>query len=189
MDKSKRYSRNEMKKKAQKIELLLLDVDGVMTDGGIYFAGEELEMKKFNTQDGLGIVMARRAGIETGIITGRVSDAVARRADELNIDKIYQGQHWKIEAITEILADYKSDQLAYMGDDLLDLPVLGRVGFPIAPANARPAVKKNVLYVTDTPGGEGAIREAVDYLLELRGDLNELVEFYIDSGDYNQSEL
>lgn len=187
MSKFEKYSRGESEEKAKKIDLLLLDVDGVMTDGGVYLGGEDFEMKKFNTQDGLGIVMARRVGIESGIITGRVSDAVARRAKELEIDKIYQGQHWKIGALEEILEEYNSDQLAYMGDDLLDLPVLTRVGFPLAPANACPAVEDEALYVTDSSGGDGAIREAVDYLLDLRGDKEKLIKFYLNSGESSKS--
>ena len=183
MSKNQKFSRSELAEKARVIELFLLDVDGVMTDGGVYLGDEDFEMKKFNTQDGLGIVMARRAGIESGIITGRVSAAVARRARELEIDKIYQGQHWKIEALSEIMEEYNPAELAYMGDDLLDLPVLDRVGFPLAPANARPAVKDSALYVTETPGGEGAIREAVDHLLALRGEFEEMIEFYRASGE------
>lgn len=173
----------ELEKRAKEIELLLLDVDGVLTDGGIYLGGEETELKKFDVQDGLGITMVREAGIDVGIITGRVSDAVAKRAEELEISRIYQGQHWKREALEEILEDFVPRQLAYIGDDLLDLPVLTRVGMPLAPANAVAEVKREAVYVTESEGGSGAVREVVEWLLKLRGELEEIYRYYRNSGE------
>lgn len=174
---------NNLRKQAKKIELLLLDVDGVLTDAGIFLLGEDQEMKKFDAQDGMGVTLAQRAGIEVGIITGRVSGAVKKRAEELDLDKIYQGHLWKEEALEEILRSFAPEQLAYVGDDVLDVPVLRRVGLPLAPANALPEVKEECLQVAEKEGGAGAVRELVDWLLELRGEKEEIYDYYRTSGE------
>ena len=154
----------------RKIRLLLLDVDGVMTDGGIYFTESGDEMKKFNIQDGYGIVKLRRAGLEVGIITGRVSKIVARRAAELGIAEVHQNLENKRSAYETIrtklgLTDH---EIAYIGDDEFDLPVLTAVGFSAAPADAVPSVRKKVDYVCARRGGEGAVREVIDLILASR---------------------
>ncbi len=162
---------------AQKLKLLLLDVDGVMTDGGIYlYPGGEA--KKFDVQDGLGVMLARRAGMEVGIITGRVSEAVRKRAEELGIERVYQGYSDKNEALEDILKEYSADELAYIGDDVFDLPVLRQVGLSMAPSNARPEVREAVDYVSEAPGGSGAIREIVEWLLKERGEFDKIMEKY-----------
>jgi 3-deoxy-D-manno-octulosonate 8-phosphate phosphatase (KDO 8-P phosphatase) len=155
----------------KKIKMLLLDVDGVMTDGGIYFTESGDEMKKFNIQDGYGIVKFRRSGREVGIITGRISKIVARRAAELGITEVHQNFENKLSAYETIkqktgLAD---EAFAYIGDDEFDLPVLTRVGFSAAPADAVTSVAKKVDYVTKRNGGEGAVREVIELILQAAG--------------------
>jgi len=154
----------------RKIRLLLLDVDGVMTDGGIYYSSKGEVMKRFNSKDGYGIVKLQRMGVKVGIITGRVSEIVARRARELGIQDVYQNQEDKIVAYRDIttrlgLAD---DEVAYVGDDEPDLPVLRIIGFSAAPADAVPAVVNEVTYVCRSRGGHGAVREVVDLILQGR---------------------
>jgi 3-deoxy-D-manno-octulosonate 8-phosphate phosphatase (KDO 8-P phosphatase) len=151
--------------------LLLLDVDGVLTDGGIAFVGASEEMKRFHSQDGLGISLARQRGLQVGVISGRVSQAVQRRAHELKIDPLYQGISDKLQVLQDLLdkQDLSPTQVAYIGDDLPDIPVMQQVGIPIAVHNARPAVKRCALYVTRASGGEGAVREAIEWILRWRG--------------------
>lgn len=168
-----------MKEKARKIKWLLLDVDGVMTDGGIILSGG-LEIKRFHVQDGLGINLAQRAGLRVGILTSRESEAVARRARELEIEEVSQGCSTKLEAYLQVLERYglKDEEVAYMGDDLPDLPLLRRVGLAFAVANAVPEVKRQADHVTQKAGGEGAVREAVELLLRLMGQWEKVVASY-----------
>lgn len=168
-----------MKEKARKIKWLLLDVDGVMTDGGIILSGG-LEIKRFHVQDGLGINLAQRAGLRVGILTGRESEAVARRARELEIEEVSQGCSSKLEAYLHVLERYglKDEEVAYMGDDLPDLPLLRRVGLAFAVANAVPEVKRQADHVTQKAGGEGAVREAVELLLRLMGQWEKVIASY-----------
>lgn len=162
---------DEIKRRAAGLHLLLFDVDGVMTDGGIILIGKEDEAKRFDVRDGMGVTLARAAGLKVGIITGRESIAVRRRAEELRIDEVCQGYFYKEEALDLLLEKHAlvASQVAYVGDDLLDLPVLKRVGLPIAVCNACREVKEHSIYVTQAPGGHGALREVIDWLLELRG--------------------
>lgn len=154
----------------RKIRLLLLDVDGVMTDGGIYYSSKGEVMKKFNTKDGYGIVKLQRMGVKVGIITGRVSEIVIRRARELGIQEVYQNQEDKIEAYSDITTrlGLSAGEVAYMGDDEPDMPVLRVVGFSAAPSDASPSVVKEVSYVCRSRGGHGAVREVVDLILQAR---------------------
>ena len=154
--------------KLKEIKLLLLDVDGVMTDGGVYFSELGDEMKKFNIQDGYGLVRLQRAGVAVGIITGRVSKLVQRRAYELGIQEVYQNLENKLEAYDQIKKkmNLKDHQVAYMGDDEPDLPVIGLAAFSAAPADAVDSVKKSVDYICKRKGGEGAVREVVDLILK-----------------------
>ena len=128
---------NELSAIAKKINFFACDIDGVMTDGGIILSEYQGEYKRFDVQDGMGITMIRKAGLKTGIITGRVSDVVRKRAEELNFDEICQGFFWKEKALENILEKYQlaEEEIAYVGDDILDLPVLLRVGLPIAVQN------------------------------------------------------
>lgn len=161
---------SELKARAQSLEMILLDVDGVLTNGGIVYDSEDREIKQFNVKDGMGILLAREVGIDVGIITGRASPMVKRRARELGIDQIFQGQDNKLEALDVIQDEtgYSTDQLAYMGDDVNDLPVLQEVSIPAAPSDAITEIRQSALILTENPGGRGAVREWVDYLLELR---------------------
>jgi len=158
------------------IEMLLMDVDGVMTDGRIIHIpqpdGSVVEAKEFDVADGAAIGFARRAGIRTGIISGRGSPAVSRRAEELHMDFVYQGLgRKKLSAFEEILARTKlpADRICYVGDDVQDIPILTRVGFPVAVANAYPEVRSRAAYVTRAFGGRGAIREIVELILKAQG--------------------
>jgi 3-deoxy-D-manno-octulosonate 8-phosphate phosphatase (KDO 8-P phosphatase) len=150
------------------IKLLLLDVDGVMTDGGLYFSNSGDEFKRFNSQDGYGIAKLQRAGIKVGIITGRLSKIVKRRAKELQITEVYQNFKNKIDAYKSIKKkfDLTDVNIAYIGDDEFDLAVLKCVGFSAAPADAVPVVKKQVHYVCARSGGNGAVREVIDLILK-----------------------
>ncbi|NJD38689.1 MAG: phenylphosphate carboxylase subunit delta [Geobacter sp.] len=166
-----------MNEKLKHIELLLLDVDGVMTDGRIIWDANGTEIKFFNVKDGHGIKLVQRAGIQVGIITGRTSPVVDLRAKELGIDILYQGALRKQESYHDIkqrtgLTDH---QIAYMGDDVIDVPVMRRVRFSAAPADAQAEVRAVADYVTQARGGWGAVRELCDLLLKARGAWQELV--------------
>lgn len=166
-----------MNEKLKHIELLLLDVDGVMTDGRIIWDANGTEIKFFNVKDGHGIKLVQRAGIQVGIITGRTSPVVDLRAKELGIEILYQGSLRKQESYDDIkqrtgLSDH---QIAYMGDDVIDVPVMRRVGFSAAPADALPEVLRVADYVARARGGWGAVRELCDLLLKGRGKWQELV--------------
>jgi len=166
-----------LSEKLAHIELLLLDVDGVLTDGRIIWDANGVESKFFNVKDGHGIKLLQRAGIEVGIITGRNSKVADLRAKELGIEILYQGVIRKLEAYSEIrektgLADH---QIAYMGDDVIDVPVMRRVGFSAAPADAMPEVQAVADFVSAYNGGMGAVRELCDMLVKGRGKWQELV--------------
>jgi 3-deoxy-D-manno-octulosonate 8-phosphate phosphatase (KDO 8-P phosphatase) len=154
------------------IKLLLLDVDGVMTDGSVYIAESGDRFKKFNIQDGFGIVRLLRSGVKVGIITGGHSTMVQRRADELGISDVFQNFDDKILAYEKLKSKYQltDEQIAHMGDDELDLPLMERAGFSAAPADAVPLVRKKVHYVCKRRGGEGAVREVIELLLQGRVD-------------------
>ncbi len=156
--------------RAAKVKLLLMDCDGVLTDGKIYFNERGEETKAFNVKDGQGIVSLHRAGIMTGIITGRVFKALEVRAEELGIRFLRQGCDDKVIEFENLLADagVTSEETAYVGDDLPDLGLLKKAGFAIAVADAVPDVLDDVHYVTDRNGGEGAIREIADLILIAR---------------------
>ncbi|MCK5739453.1 HAD hydrolase family protein [bacterium] len=157
-----------MDEKIKKIKLILMDVDGVLTDGDIIHGTDGIELKKFNAQDGAGVTMARLAGLKVGILTGRTSAAVKTRSAELKFDVVSQGHFTKIGEYERICRELglADTEVAYMGDDILDLDVLRRVGFSVAPANARPEVKAEVDWVTASSGGCGAVREWIDRILK-----------------------
>ena len=169
-----------MTSRLEKIKLLLLDVDGVMTDGRIIFDSNGVESKFFNVKDGHGIKMVQRAGIEVGIISGRKSQVVANRAEELGIGCVVQGALNKLEPYLSILEDkgLANDQVAFMGDDVIDIPVLRRVGFAAAPADAVSDVLPLVHVVTKNCGGWGAVREVCDMLLRGQGKWESITSRY-----------
>lgn len=166
--------------RAKKIKLLIMDVDGVLTDGRIIYGDDGTEYKSFNVKDGHAIKLAKRAGLIMAIISGRSSKVVSRRAKELGIDLIHQDIHNKIEVYQNILKEtgLKDDEIAFIGDDLVDLPVLRRVGLGIAVEDALPEVKKEALFVTKTPGGRGAVREAIEFILVSKGLWEEVTKRY-----------
>jgi len=196
------------KERASKIKILLLDVDGVMTDGTIFLfpapAGSQstvaeatrgkaddggfgiasegyLEAKGFNAHDGTGFSLAKLGGLKTGIITKRISETVRLRARDLRVDHVYQGTHDKLTAFNEILKKegLSADQAAFVGDDIIDLPPMRAAGLAIAVANAREEVKDEAHVVTDRMGGHGAVRDAVEYILKAQGNFDRVLESYI----------
>lgn len=195
--------------RARRIKIILFDVDGVMTDGGIWifpapaasngsaqkhlaqhdgkagygFQAETMvEAKGFHAHDGTAISMARLAGMKCGFITKRISDTVALRARDLKLEFLYMGQSFKMQAVRKIMADegVTLDEIAFVGDDVIDLPVLRECGLAIAVANARAQVKAAAHYVTEHEGGHGAGRDAVEFILQAQGLLDEVIEAYID---------
>ena len=164
-----------LKKRAAKIELLLMDVDGTLTDGGVTLLsqndGSALEIKTFDAHDGQGLTLAQTAGLRTGCITGRESAALLRRAHEMKMEFIYMKQPLKMPAYEEILrkAGISDSAVAYVGDDLPDIPLLRRAGLAVAVGDAVPEVKKAAHYTTRALAGHGAIREAVELILKAKG--------------------
>ena len=168
---------HQIELRARRLKMLLLDVDGVLTDGTILVGPEGDEAKGFSIRDGSGIVWAQRTGLTVGLLTGRPSDATTRRAAELGIEIIVQGDPSKGEAFEQILRGrgLTDTEVAYMGDDLMDLPVLRRAGISAAPADAAEEVKANVHWLSRYNGGHGAVRELVELLLKSRGRWDALV--------------
>jgi 3-deoxy-D-manno-octulosonate 8-phosphate phosphatase (KDO 8-P phosphatase) len=176
--------------RARRVKVLLYDVDGVLTNGDITIIppldgsadGHATETKSFSAHDGMGIGIARLAGLKIGFVTKRQSAVVAIRARDLKIDHVYQGQSNKVDALDKIMAaeGCELDQIAYVGDDIIDLPVMRKVGFAIATANARVQVKAAAHYTTPNPGGQGAGRDAIDFILNARGILDQTIEQYLD---------
>ncbi len=167
-----------MRKKLSQIEMILMDVDGVLTSGEIIYTASGDELKMFNVQDGMGITLARMAGLKTGIITGRRSELVQRRAEELKIDVISQGSFDKLPEYERIKKEMglTDEKICYIGDDVLDIPILKRVGFSVAVANARDEVKAICDYVTVAEGGRGAVREVIDKILKWQNKWHALIE-------------
>lgn len=166
---------------AAQVKLVILDVDGVLTDGGITIDSDGRELKRFNVYDGTGIKYLQRCGLQVALLSGRDTEATAIRARQLGIDIVYQGAADKLEVLEEIKrrTGTRESEIAYMGDDLLDLPVMRRIGYPMAPANARPEVRQIAEYVTKVEGGHGAVREAAEHLLRAQKRWGALVERYL----------
>ena len=173
-------NRQQALARGKNIKLLLLDVDGVLTDGNLLYTGSSEESKSFHTQDGFGIRLMGEAGIDVGVITARQSEVVQRRATELKMRYIYQGAGDKNSAFTEIITDsgLQPFEVAYMGDDWLDLVLLQQVGLAVTPANGVIEVKEIAHYVTKRKGGYGAVRECCDLILEARNLLTDLLQKY-----------
>ena len=171
---------------ASRIKLLGLDVDGVVTNNAIYLGlvgGQRVEFKRFDIQDGLAMGLARRMGLVVAWVSGRYSDATVLRATELRIDEVIQDPGArKVPAMTEMLLrrGIGWDEVAFLGDDLADLPVLRRVGLPLAVANAVEEVKRLAVWTTTAPGGTGAVREAIEGLLRAQGRWQDAVKLYLD---------
>jgi len=173
-------SESELKARAKKIKLLILDVDGVMTDGKIVLDGNGNEIKSFNVRDGHGIKMVQRAGLTVAIITGRESKVVVRRAEELGIREVHQKSHDKLATFNGMLTrlGMTADEAAFIGDDIVDLPVLTKVGLAFAVADAEEYVKDAVHMVTSRNGGAGAVREVIDLILKANGGWETVTDKY-----------
>jgi 3-deoxy-D-manno-octulosonate 8-phosphate phosphatase (KDO 8-P phosphatase) len=178
--------------RARKIKVILFDVDGVLTDGGIWLipvpmamngdATKVVEVKGYNAHDGTAISLARLGGLKCGIITKRISETVALRARDLKLEYVYQGQSYKMQAVSEIMEKdgVTLEEIAYVGDDVIDLPVMRECGFAVAVGDARERVKAEAHYVTPNRGGHGAARDAVEFILEAQGQLDKCINGYID---------
>jgi 3-deoxy-D-manno-octulosonate 8-phosphate phosphatase (KDO 8-P phosphatase) len=170
--------------RARRIALILMDVDGVLTDGRIRYADAGGEIKTFDARDGAGLVLARRAGLRTGLISGRGGPAVRRRAVELGMSEIHLRTKDKLAAYVGILeaGGLEDAQVCYVGDDLVDLPVLARAGLAVAVADAHPEVRRRVDFVTRAGGGRGAVREVVDTILRAQGRWDEVIGWFAVGG-------
>lgn len=164
----------------KEIKLVIIDVDGVLTDGSIFIDSEGREAKAFNVLDGTGISYLHRVNIKTAIISGRTSKAVDHRAKELNIAEVHQGIKNKLDVYNDILGKYslKDEEVCYIGDDLIDLPIFYRVGFPVAVANAMPVVKQYSSYVTKAKGGCGAVREVAEKIIKFQEKWHIIMDRY-----------
>lgn len=172
----------ELTSRATRIKLLAFDIDGVLTDGRLYYGDKGEVFKVFNVHDGFGIKLAKLSGIEVAIISSRKSEMVAARAADLGITHVYQGVPNKRTLLAGLLekVGFGWPGVAFMGDDLVDLPAMLRSGMAIAPANAHPQVKERAHYVTQACGGEGAVREAIEYILSAQGKLESMFASYIE---------
>lgn len=168
--------------KAKKLKLLILDVDGVLTDGKLFFDDNGKEYKSFHARDGHGIKMLQQTGVEVAVISGRKSLSVALRMKSLGIAHVYQGHEDKRAAFAEILrnAGVAPEQTAHVGDDLLDLPIMTRVGLAIAVNDANFAVKAHAHWCTQTNGGQGAVREVCDFIMQAQGSFDSILKNYLN---------
>jgi 3-deoxy-D-manno-octulosonate 8-phosphate phosphatase (KDO 8-P phosphatase) len=166
-----------VEERIQRIKMLIIDVDGVMTDGGIILGSGSIELKRFHVHDGMGITLAKAAGLMVGILTSRDSEVVKKRANELGIDEVQQGFFHKEEGYRAILEKHglRDEEVAYIGDDILDIPVLRRAGFSICVADGADEAKQVSHYVTQKKGGEGAVREVVEMFLNGLGKKEETI--------------
>ena len=169
--------------RAANIKLVAFDIDGVMTDGVLHYTDDGHELKTFNVQDGLGVVLLRRSGIKVAIITGRTSNVVSCRAKDLGVEHVFHGVGDKGAVSGQLLEQLglQWSELAFMGDDLIDLPAMTRCGLAIAPANARQIVKERAHMVTEAGGGKGAVREAIEFILAAQGKLDAAFAPYLEA--------
>ena len=173
--------RTSLEERMKRIRLIIMDVDGVLTDGGIYMGPDGEAMKRFDIKDGLGIALWRRVGGKTAILTGRSSKIVENRAKELHISVVRQGCTDKRTAYEDLKKEmhFSDEEIAYIGDDLIDLPVMRRAGLPVAVADAAPEAKEAALLVTEHAGGHGAIRETAELLLRAQGLFEDAAAQYL----------
>jgi len=167
--------------RAARIKVVIFDVDGVLTDGGLFMDKDGHEYKKFNSRDGHGMKMLQETGVKVAIITGRTSDVVTHRMTGLGIEHVYQGQHDKRIAFQELLTKLSidADEVAYVGDDIVDLPVMRQVGFAVAVQDAHDAVKKHSHWQTPSVGGRGAARDICELIMESQGTLAGQMAIYM----------
>jgi 3-deoxy-D-manno-octulosonate 8-phosphate phosphatase (KDO 8-P phosphatase) len=171
----------ELIEKIKPLKLLILDVDGVLTDGRLFFDNQGQEYKCFHARDGHGLKLLRQTGVEVAVISGRNSNSVALRMQSLGISHVYQGHENKRAAFNDILNHLQltPQQVAHVGDDLLDLPIMTQVGFAIAVQDANFAVKHYADWCTQTPGGQGAVREVCDLIMQVQGKFEALLQTYL----------
>ncbi|MGR8929736.1 MAG: 3-deoxy-manno-octulosonate-8-phosphatase KdsC [Gammaproteobacteria bacterium] len=171
----------ELKNNIKQIKLMILDVDGVLTDGRLFFDDHGKEYKCFHARDGHGIKLLRQTGVEVAVISGRKSNSVSIRMQSLGVAHVYQGHENKRSAFAEILRnlDLSPKQVAYVGDDVLDLPVMVQAGFAVAVADANFAVKQHADWCTQTPGGLGAVREVCDLIMQVQGTFEAMLQSYL----------
>ena len=167
--------------KAANIKLVIFDVDGVLTDSTLFIGDDGQEYKAFNSKDGHGMRMLQDGGVEIAIITGRVSNVVEHRMRDLGIKRVYQGTREKLPAYEELLKDVQlsHEEVAYVGDDVVDLPVMCKVGLAICVQDAHPLVKRHAHWITERAGGKGAGRDVCELILEARGKLDDMLASYI----------
>lgn len=172
---------DDLERRASRIKLILMDCDGVLTDGRLWLTEDGNEQKSFNTHDGLGLTLLHRAGLRSGIISGRNSSAVSRRAEQLGIEFVRQGDPEKNAAFEEILgqAEVDESEVAFIGDDLTDIPLMQRVELAVAVADAVAETRSVAHYVTRAAGGRGAVREVIELVLKSQGRWNDLLEHYL----------
>lgn len=171
----------EQQDKIKALKLLILDVDGVLTDGRLFFDDQGREYKCFHARDGYGIKLLRQTGVEVAVISGRKSNSVALRMQSLGVEQVYQGHENKRAAFAEILQNLNlsSVQVAHVGDDVLDLPIMVQAGFAVAVADAHFAVKQRADWCTQTPGGLGAVREVCDLIMQVQGTFDLTLQAYL----------
>ncbi len=174
----------ELERRARRLAWLLLDVDGVLTDGSLLFGPKGEQLKTFDVRDGLGIKLAQGAGLKVGILSGRASAALVARSRELGLDAFVQNRSDKREAFGEFLAAQgtTADAVAVIGDDLPDLPLLARAALSFAPADAAPEVRARAHRVLSRTGGRGAVREMIEAILRARGEWDVIVERFVEAG-------
>lgn len=179
----KKLTPKKLIKIARNIKFVILDVDGVLTDGSIILDNEGNEIKSFHVRDGHGIKMLIRAGIHVALITGRSSKVVERRARELGITEVFQKCYDKRNAYRQLSKKYSLDdhEVAYIGDDIVDIPLLQKVGLPVVVADSDDEVKSSALMVTEKRGGRGAVREVCDFILKAKGRWQAIIDGYLET--------
>jgi len=177
LEKIKRPSKKNLKN----LKMIAMDVDGVLTDGKIFFDQNGEEIKSFNALDGLGIVLARKSGLKIAFISARESKALELRAKQLGVDALYQNRLEKLEAFEDLLKrfHYKASEIAYIGDDLVDIAILKKAGFPVTVPNAAPEVRPYAAYITKRPGGSGAVREVIRLVMKSQGSWLRQIQPYL----------
>ena len=167
--------------RAKQIRLVIFDVDGVLTDGSLYLGDDGQEYKAFNSRDGHGMTMLQQTGVILAVITGRTSEVVRIRMESLGIKYVYQGRRDKVPAYEELkrTVGLDDEQIAYVGDDVVDLPIMRRVGFSIAVADAHPLLQRHAHWQTRSPGGRGAGRDVCELIMEAQGNLSSMMERYL----------
>lgn len=171
----------ELIAKVKALKLLILDVDGVLTDGRLFFDQNGVEYKCFHARDGHGLKLLKQSGVDVAVISGRKSNSVSLRMQSLGIEHVYQGHENKRQAFKDLITQLQlsPDQVAHVGDDVLDLPIMTQVGFAVAVADANFAVKSHADWCTETPGGLGAVREICDLILQVQGNFDAMLQVYL----------